>query len=254
MPTNKWFNNYRDHTEQDLHADLVSEYIQIHGLDVYYIPRTDSNVDYLMGEDPNKTYNNAYKIECYPENYESWGGAGETITNFGFEVQDQWKIIISRRRYEQIVIPHLPDGVFKPRDGDLIAGAFSPGRIWEIKWVPDEAENDFFQFGKKYTWEVSLELWQYNQEELNTGVSPIDIIETALKIDNEQLLDNIGPEQADNKNMESEGFNFGIIDFSEESPFGSTLEKTLVLNYLEMSELQALNLTAGDALDLAAER
>ena len=254
MPTNKHFNHVRDHSEQDLHADIVAEYIQVHGIDVVYIPRTNPEEDYLFGEDPNVRYENAYEIEVYPQDYESFGGDGELISRFGFEVRDQWKLLVSRRRFEQVVAPHLPDGVFKPRDGDLISGMFAPGRIWEIKYVPDEAENDFFQFGKKFTWEVGCELWSYNQETVNTGVSPIDLVAEALQIDSQVLLDNIEPEAADNLNLEAEAFNNDIVDFSEGSPFGNIFEQSEVINYLELTEAQYLAMIESVYLSLDIER
>ena len=40
MATNLYFNNVTSHAEQELINSLTSEVIQIHGLDVFYIPRT----------------------------------------------------------------------------------------------------------------------------------------------------------------------------------------------------------------------
>ena len=40
MSTNLYFNNVTSNVEQDLINDLTSEVIQIHGMDVFYIPRT----------------------------------------------------------------------------------------------------------------------------------------------------------------------------------------------------------------------
>ena len=40
MATNLYFQNTTSHAEQELVNSLTSEVIQIHGLDVFYIPRT----------------------------------------------------------------------------------------------------------------------------------------------------------------------------------------------------------------------
>ena len=51
MPTNLYFNNVTSNVEQDLINDLTSEVIQIHGMDVFYIPRILVKEDLLLGED-----------------------------------------------------------------------------------------------------------------------------------------------------------------------------------------------------------
>jgi hypothetical protein len=63
MSTNLYFNNFPKNitSEQLLVEDLVIESLKIHGMDVYYMPRTSRDtVDYIFGEDTLKQYVDAY--------------------------------------------------------------------------------------------------------------------------------------------------------------------------------------------------
>ena len=66
MPTNLYFNNFPNDqvtSEQLLVEDLVIEAMQMHGMDVYYMPRSSGDsVDMLYGEDTLKRYTVAYPI------------------------------------------------------------------------------------------------------------------------------------------------------------------------------------------------
>ena len=67
MATNVYFNNFPAEqitSEMLLVEDLVIEAMQIHGMDVYYLPRTSrDSVDMLYGEDTLKQYVTAYSLE-----------------------------------------------------------------------------------------------------------------------------------------------------------------------------------------------
>ena len=43
-----------------------------------------------------------------------------------------------------------------------------------------EAEKPFYQLGKGYVWECQCELFEYSDEDLDTGIAEIDAIETAF--------------------------------------------------------------------------
>ena len=69
---NPYFNNIHRTSEQDLHESLVVENIQMHGVNILYIPLENFQVDPVLQEPRNITYQNSYTIEAYlPE-------AGET--------------------------------------------------------------------------------------------------------------------------------------------------------------------------------
>ena len=65
MSTNLYFNNVTSHAEQELINDLTSEVIKIHGMDVFYIPRTIVKEDLLLDEDVLSRFSTAYEIEMY---------------------------------------------------------------------------------------------------------------------------------------------------------------------------------------------
>ena len=43
-----------------------------------------------------------------------------------------------------------------------------------------EAEKPFYQLGKGYVWECQCELFEYSDEEIDTGITDLDNIETAF--------------------------------------------------------------------------
>jgi hypothetical protein len=62
----------------------------------------------------------------------------------------------------------------RPNEGDLIYLPLS-NDLFEIKFV--EHEKPFYQLGKGYVWTLRCELFEYSQENLNTGIPEIDSIE-----------------------------------------------------------------------------
>jgi hypothetical protein len=62
----------------------------------------------------------------------------------------------------------------RPNEGDLIWAPFSSD-LYQITFV--EHEKPFYQLGKGYVWEIKCELFQYSQEDLNSGIDAVDIIE-----------------------------------------------------------------------------
>ena len=65
----------------------------------------------------------------------------------------------------------------RPNEGDLIWFPVTK-HLFEIKFV--EAEKPFYQLGKGYVWECQCELFEYSDEDLDTGIAEIDAIETAF--------------------------------------------------------------------------
>jgi hypothetical protein len=104
--------------------------------------------------------------------------------------------------------------------GDLIYFPLSKG-LFEIKYVDNKQV--FFQGGKLYTYRLDCELFKYSMEELNTGISDIDRIETSIvsSIDEDgdgdfdYIKDNKTPD--DNSNIQNQGSS--LIDFTEVDPF-----------------------------------
>ena len=168
MATNLYFQNVSSHAQQELINSLTSEVIQIHGLDVFYLPRTLVKEDLLMGEDVLSKFSTVYEIEMYLKSTEGFGGEGDLVSKFGLDVRDEVIFTVHRDRFE------LATDMSKPLEGDLIYLPINKG-LFEIKFV--EHEQPFYQSGKNYSFDITCELFQYAEEQLDTGVSEIDSIE-----------------------------------------------------------------------------
>ena len=168
MATNLYFNNVASHAQQDLINDLTSEVIKIHGMDVFYIPRTIVKEDLLLGEDVLAKFSTAYEIEMYLKGTEGFGGEGDLVSKFGLDVRDEVIFTVHKDRFE------LATDMAKPLEGDLVFLPLNKG-LFEIKFV--EHEQPFYQAGKNYSFDITCELYQYSQEQLETGITDIDDIE-----------------------------------------------------------------------------
>ena len=106
-------------SEQRLIEDLTRETISAMGRDVYYIPRKIFNKDYLFGEDPVSKFQGSYKIEMYVQSVGGFEGQGDIISKFGIELKDRVELVVSRKRFEDLISRSDSD-LSRPREGDLI--------------------------------------------------------------------------------------------------------------------------------------
>ena len=121
-----------------------------------------------MGEDVLSKFSTVYEIEMYLKSTEGFGGEGDLVSKFGLDVRDEVIFTVHRDRFE------LATDMSKPLEGDLIYLPINKG-LFEIKFV--EHEQPFYQSGKNYSFDITCELFQYAEEQLDTGVSEIDSIE-----------------------------------------------------------------------------
>lgn len=165
--------------EQTLYEDLVIESLKIYGQDVYYIPREIVNRDRILQDDTVSRFDNAYRIEMYIENTDGFDGEGDLFTKFGVEIRDAATFIVARRRWQNSVARFENDPVtrpfYRPREGDLIYLTLSKS-MFEITRV--ETERPFYQLKDLPVFQLRCELFDYNDEDLDTGVEEIDLIET----------------------------------------------------------------------------
>ena len=148
---------------------------------MYYLPREIVNEDELFGEDPLSRFDEAYGIEMWMETQEGYEGAKELVTRFGLDIQNETSFAVSRRRWDNVVSKstNLITSV-RPQEGDLI---FLPlnTKCFQIKHV--EHEPVFYQMGALQFYTLSVELFEYAGQRLNTGVAEIDSIETDFSTD-----------------------------------------------------------------------
>lgn len=160
--------------ERNLFDDLTVEAIKIYGNEVYYIPRNLVSRDDLFGESRYSRFNQFRMIEMYMDTTTAFEG-GDMFTKFGFEIRDSVKFTVSKKRFKR------ETGMDRPLEGDLIFLPLSKG-LFEIKFV--EHENPFYQLGKLVSYQLTCELFQYSEEEFETGVPELDAIndETGYKV------------------------------------------------------------------------
>ena len=164
--------------EQKFMENLVVESIEIYGQDIYYVPRTIVNRDNVFGEDSDGKFESAKAIRAYVNNVEGWEGQGELLTKFGIRIEDKTTFIFSREKFKEKVDDSTVLNVEgRPNEGDLIWFPVTK-HLFEIQFV--EAEKPFYQLGKGYVWECQCELFEYSDEDLDTGIAEIDAIEVAF--------------------------------------------------------------------------
>ena len=171
MPRNVYFSQAVK-SEQNLYEDLIIESLGIYGQDVYYIPRTIVNRDSILNEDPASTFDDAFLMEMYIENTEGFEGEGDLYSKFGLQIKDTATFIVSRRRWDDRVGPYSSQVENpKPMEGDLV---FLPmtNSFFEINFVEDE--QPFYQLSNLPVYKLECSLFEYNDEDFETGVESID--------------------------------------------------------------------------------
>ena len=168
MPTSNYFQKFDHNNEQNLLQDLMVESIQIFGHDVSYLPRTKNNVDNIYGEDPTSSFESAYPIEMYIKNTNGFEGEGAFVGRFGLEIREQITFTVARRTCDGQGISD------RPLEGDLIWMPLT-SKLFEIQFVEHQAV--FYQMGKLPVYDLSCELFEYSDEDIDTGISAIDKVE-----------------------------------------------------------------------------
>ncbi len=163
--------------EQDLVQDLINEQIQMYGVEFVYLPRVFVNVKTIMREVTSSKFDKSFPIEGYIESYEGFDAGYNLLTKFGVRTTAEMKIVISQERYLNYVTPlmqgrrGLSNAPTRPYEGDLL---YFPYRdlLLEIKYVDDVS--NFYQLRKNYTYTLTCEPFEYEDEVINTGVAAID--------------------------------------------------------------------------------
>ena len=178
MPRNVYFSQGTT-PEQRLYEDITIEALKIYGHDVFYIPRSIVNTDSIFNEDALAKFGAAYQIEMYVENTDGFGGDGDLLSKFGVEIRDTVNLVLSNRRWEQLVSRFQDPVEARPQEGDLIYFPLVNG-LFEINYVEDETP--FYQLQNVPTFKLSCQQFEYNNQEIDTGVNVVDKFETSYAI------------------------------------------------------------------------
>ena len=164
-------------SEQNLYENIIIESLKIYGQDVYYLPRTLVNENRIFGDDVPSQFNSSYKIEMYIENIEGFDGEGDLFSRFGVEIRDEATFVVARKRWATTVGKCQNEITNdRPNEGDLIYLPLTK-KLFQINHV--EHEQPFYQLGNLPLYKMRCQLFEYNDENLNTGVDNIDAIEQA---------------------------------------------------------------------------
>lgn len=234
--TNIHFNNFANFAEQTLLEDLIIEAIAIYGQDMLYIPRRLENLDKIYGQSDVVSFNKAYSVPLYIETVDGFAGDGNFLSKFGMEIRDQVTFVLAKRVFDNIVKREEPV-IPRPQEGDLIYLPLND-KCFQIKYTNNKAF--FYQLGALQTYQLTCELFEYSNEEFNTGYPQIDklqvkhssdILDYALKDENGDFIldedgayimnDKYAPETInplDDTNQIQEEANT-ILNWNESNPF-----------------------------------
>ena len=175
MARNSYF-LHGSQSEQRLVQDLINEQLKIYGLDITYIPRKFVNQKSILEEVQSSKFDDNFVIEAYVNSYDGYSGAGDVLTKFGMSLRDEVELTISKERFEDFISPFMDASEdielsSRPREGDLV---FFPlgQRLFEVKFV--EHEEPFYQLGKNYVYKLKCELFEYEDEVIDTSIDAID--------------------------------------------------------------------------------
>ena len=155
---------------------------------MFYLPRKIFKTDNIIKEVQSSKFDDSFGIEAYLNNYDGYAPDSDVMTKFGLRLKNEINLTISRERFEDFIAPFLEgissgiregritdytfgDLVSRPKEGDLIYFPLGE-RLFEIKRV--EFEKPFYQLGSLYTYDLSCELFEYENELIDTSIDEVD--------------------------------------------------------------------------------
>lgn len=172
MATNPYFrSNYNaGNSDQILIEDLLVESIKIYGLDCEFVPYELVNEDRIYGEDTMLQYMHSYPLEMYVESIQGFEGQGDFLSKFNLQIEDKANLMVSIRRFRQATNYTM----YRPREKDLVYFPLTDS-LYEITYV--EHEKIFHQVGALQVYSLRIDLMNYANQKIRTGVREIDKFE-----------------------------------------------------------------------------
>ena len=216
--------------EQGLVQDLINEQLRMYGLDCHYIPRKLMTSRTIMREVTESRFDQAFPLEAYLMNVDGYAGQGDILSKFGVRVTTEATFVISKERFEESVAPFLEqqeddyEVSNRPREGDLI---FSPlgKKLFEIKYVEFEKPN--YQLRNIYTYQLTCEVFEYEDEVIDTNVNAIDRVVQTEGYSARLILSGIGSLATANTTL-----NFGAVQqiFLQNDGYGYVAAPTVSIS------------------------
>lgn len=209
--TNQSFNWY-DGPEKDIHNSMLAEAIQQRGLEVRYLRRNSDDPDYIYGEDPDNTFDTAFRVSVYLESSERAGAPG-AFEMFGYTMRDEVDLLIHIDLFK-----YQADDE-EPLEGDLIYISML-NTLYEIKYI--DPEEMFYQFGNLPVRRVQCQKFTYSHEEIDSTV--IDDLGAEDFIQQLTDLDSLGQNTDEKEQVYDES---EFTDFDVNDPFGNGYNEPL---------------------------
>ena len=212
MPVNNYFQSGigpGTETEQNLVESNIVEMIQMSGHLVYYLPRSLFAEDKFYKEVPAEKFSDYHMIEMYVNSVTDFGGAGDSLSKFGINVDDTVEFVCARSRFLEEA------GIENPSEGDLIYFPLSK-HLFEIDFVEDEPGNagsvgQFYSLSRLYTFLLKCSLYTFSYEDFETGIT---------EIDSQFDADTYEPKSKINDEINTEADT--VLNWDEDNPFGRT--------------------------------
>ena len=180
--------------EQGLVQDLINEQLRMYGIEVYYMPRQYVTEGKVIKEVLYSKFKHAFPIEAYLVNYEGFDPNSILMSKFGVRISDEMILVISKERFETYISELMKELDFmknttRPNEGDLIYIPLSDS-FMEIKYV--ENRKPFYQLQKNYVYELRCELFEIEDEEIETTIGNIDQSLKGVQYESTLQLSGIG--------------------------------------------------------------
>jgi hypothetical protein len=220
MPLNPYFINGTS-SEQRLIQDLVNEQLKMFGQDVVYMPRKFITEKKIIKELLVSKFDDSFHIEAYIATADGFGGQGDILSKFGVRSTDEITLIISKERFEDFISPFIQEQIdikltIRPQEGDLIYFPLD-NALFEIKYV--EGKRPFYQLNNLYVYELKCELFEYEDEVIDTGLGHIDetikdfgYIMTLNMVNSSAIPLNVSVELSINQSNTQNGKSISYID------------------------------------------
>lgn len=163
-------------SEQRLIQDLVNEQLKMFGQEIVYMPRKFITEKKIIKELLVSKFDESFHLEAYISTPDGFGGQGDILSKFGVRSTDEITFIISKERYEDFISPFIITRndiklTLRPQEGDLIYLPLD-NALFEIKYV--EGKRPFYQLNNLYVYELKCELFEYEDEIIDTGLNDVD--------------------------------------------------------------------------------
>jgi hypothetical protein len=157
----------------------------MYGVEIHYLPRKYMEEKTVIREVVKSKFDDSYPLEAYIDNFDGYADNPTLLSKFGIEQTNEVTLVISRERWETYIQPLLKNEsnvklTTRPKEGDLVYFPLGD-RLFEIKYV--EHEKPFYQLQKTYVYTLKCELFRYEDEIIDTGVSEIDDVLTGDEAD-----------------------------------------------------------------------